>query len=540
MSAPVVERRARLSPDDLRVGLRFLAALPRFLRTPISLAEARDIVRRRFARRAELFLARVGDSYRRPDSPYRALLEHVGCGPEEVAALVAREGVEETLARLFRAGVYLTGDEFKGRRPVVRGSLALTVDPATLLSPRAVVHGLSESSGSRGARTPVPIDLAFIADHAVNTHLGLDAHGGGDWRHAHYGVPGGTAVTNPLELAKGGNASERWFTPVDPALPGLNPRYRLGVRALRWGSRLAGTPLPGPTLAPLEEPMPIVRWMAEVIAADRIPHLWTFASSSVLVCQAAIAAGIDLRGARFTAGGEPTTAARRAAIESAGAIVLPRMGTTETDILSFACASPAAPDDMHFFDDRHAVIQPGAGDAPSGLPPRAMLLSSLLPTAPILLLNVCMGDQAVLVRRACGCGLERDGWPLHLHTVRSFEKMSAGGITLLDTDVIRVLEEVLPARFGGSPTDYQLVERLDDERARPEVMLVVDPRVGALQTSEVADVFLAAIGGGSGGERLMELQWRDGKLLRIVRERPRRAASGKIVHLHLERDAPRE
>lgn len=31
-------------------------------------------------------------------------------------------------------------------------------------------------------------------------------------------------------------------------------------------------------------------------------------------------------------------------------------------------------------------------------------------------------------------------------------------MTFLDTEVIRVLEEVLPARFGGSPTDCQLVE----------------------------------------------------------------------------------
>jgi hypothetical protein len=32
---------AQLSGDDLRVGLRFLAALPRFLRSPFSLEEAR-------------------------------------------------------------------------------------------------------------------------------------------------------------------------------------------------------------------------------------------------------------------------------------------------------------------------------------------------------------------------------------------------------------------------------------------------------------------------------------------------------------------
>lgn len=535
MSPFFARRITRLSADDLRVGLRFLAALPRFLRTPFSVEEARGIVRDRFARRAERFMARVKDACSRPDSPYRRLLGHAGCAPADVDAMVARDGVEEALARLYREGVYLTGDEFKGRRPVVRGSLEFTVDPASLLNPRSVVHGLSESSGSRGARTPAPIDLAFIADHAVNTHLTLDAHGGRDWVHAHYGVPGGTAVTNPLEFAKGGRPPTRWFTPVDLSTPGLNPRYRLGARAMRLGSVLAGVPLPGPTYAPLDDPRPIVRWMAEEIARGRIPHLWTFASSSVLVCQAAIDAGLDVSGARFTAGGEPTTAARRAVIEGAGAVVLPRMGATETDILSYACAQPVAPDDMHFFDDRHAVIQPGSGGARPGLPPKAMLLSSLLPSAPILMLNVCMGDQAELARRSCGCGLELDGWTLHIHGVRSFEKLTAGGITLLDVDVIRILEEALPARFGGNPTDYQLLERLDDERARPEVTLLVNPALGALDAAEVAEAFLAAVGGGSGGERLMELQWRGGGVLKVVREPPHRTASGKILHLYLER-----
>ena len=75
-----------------------------------------------------------------------------------------------------------------------RGSLAFTVDQASLIRPDAVVHGLSESSGSRGAPTAVPIDLAFIRDHAINTHLSLDAHEGAGWIHAHWGVPGGTSV----------------------------------------------------------------------------------------------------------------------------------------------------------------------------------------------------------------------------------------------------------------------------------------------------------------------------------------------------------
>jgi hypothetical protein len=527
----------RLSVDDLRVGIRFLGALPRFLRTPFSIDEARRIVADRFEQRERRFLDAIANACRVVDSPYPRLLKAAGCGPADLTDLVRQEGVEGALSTLLRAGVYLTGDEFKGRKPVRRAGQEFTVAPAALLNPRSIVHGLSESSGSRGVPTPVPIDLAFVRDHAVNTHLALEAYGGRDWVHAHFGAPGGTAVTNPLEFAKGGRPPARWFTPVDLADPSLSPRYRLGAQAMRLGSLLAGVPLPGPTLAPLDDPVPIARWMAEEIGRGRTPHLWTFASSAVIVCQAANDAGIDIRGACFTAGGEPTTAARRAAIEAADAFVLPRMGTTETDILSYACRNPDAPDDMHFFDDRHAVIQPGPEAKTGGLPPKAMLLSSLLPSAPIFLLNVCMGDQAELTTRACGCGLQTAGWNLHISEVRSFEKLTAGGITLLDIDVIRVLEEVLPERFGGSPTDYQLVERLDDDRARPEVRLLVSPAVGELDLAAVADVFLSAVGGGTGGERLMELQWRGAGVLRVVREAPRRTVSGKILHLFLEKPA---
>ncbi|CAG0968560.1 hypothetical protein BURK1_01098 [Burkholderiales bacterium] len=529
----------RLSGDDLAVGLRFLAALPRFLRTPLPMGAMRAIVRERFAQRDERFLARFAEALRLPGSPYARLAEHAGCGEGDVASSVRRDGVEGALAMLYRAGVYLAGDEFKGRRPVVRGSLAFTVDPATLVNPRGVVHGLSESSGSRGARTPVPIDLAFVRDHAVNTHIALDAHGGCGWTHAHHGVPGGTSVTNPLEFAKGGRPPARWFTPVDVAAPGLSPRYRWGVRAMRLGSLLAGVPLPGPTLAPFDDPMPVVRWMADELARGRVPHLWGFASTAVLICQAAADAGVELRGARFTMGGEPTTGARRAVVEAAGAVALPRMGATETDILSYACARPDAADDMHFLDDRHAIVQPGDGNGRPGVPGDAMLLTSLLASAPIRLLNVCMGDRATLARRDCGCGLARDGWRLHVHDVRSFEKLTAGGITFLDVDVVRVLEEVLPARFGGRPADWQLVERIDGTRARPEVALVVDPSVGPLDAAEVADAFLAAIGGGGGGERLMELQWRDGRVLSVVREAPSRTASGKILHVACRGDLGR-
>jgi hypothetical protein len=527
----VTRLRPPLSGDDLRVGLRFLAALPRFLRTPLSIDAMHAIVRDRYARREERLLACVGRALRIPGSPYARLFAHAGATEGDFAASVRRDGVEGALAALYRAGVYLAGDEYKGRHPVVRGSLSFTVDPGTLVDPRAVVHGLSESSGSRGPRTPVPIDLAFVRDHAVNTHVALEAYGGRDWSHAHHGAPGGTAVTNPLEFAKGGRPPARWFTPIGLDAPGLSPRYRLGSFAMRWAGRVAGVPLPGPTLATFDDPSPVLRWIAGERAQGRTPHLWGFASTAVRICQAAADAGIDIAGTRFTMGGEPTTAARRAAVEAAGAVALPRMGATETDILASGCLHHEAPDDMHFLEDRHALVQPGPGHGQRGVPEDAMLLTSLLDSAPLLLLNVCMGDRATLVRRRCGCGLDHEGGSLHVKDVRSFEKLTAGGVTWLDVDVIRVLEEAMPRRFGGGQADWQLVERLEGASESGVVTLVVDPSVGPLNPDLVLDAFLGALGGGDGGERLMAMQWRDGRVLRVAREAPRRTASGKVLHV---------
>ena len=97
---------------------------------------------------------------------------------------------------------------------------------------------------------------------------------------------------------------------------------------------------------------------------------------------------------------------------------------------------------------------------------------------------------------------------------------------------MRVLEQVLPARFGGGPTHYQLVEE-EAIDGRPRLRLLVHPLVGTLDPQEVAEAFLTAIGSGSGVERVMELQWRQGGLLQVDRRAPLTTPTGKILHLHL-------
>ena len=180
-------------------------------------------------------------------------------------------------------------------------------------------------------------------------------------------------------------------------------------------------------------------------------------------------------------------------------------------MLGYGCLQPSGPDDVHVLSDLHAVIQPGREALAPGLRPGSLLLSSLRATARLVLLNVSLGDQAILEDRACGCALEPLGWTTHLRDVRSYEKLTAAGMTFLDVDALRVLEEVLPARFGGASGDYQLLED-EAEDGRPRLRLLVSPAVGPVDRDSVADAFLTALGRGSGVERVMGLAWRGARL----------------------------
>ena len=130
--------------------------------------------------------------------------------------------------------------------------------------------------------------------------------------------------------------------------------------------------------------------------------------------------------------------------------------------------------------------------------------------------------------------MARLGWTTHLQSLRSPEKLTAAGMTFLDTDVERVLEGVLPRRFGGGPTDYQLVEDVAGD-GRSRLRLLVDPAVGPVDARSIASTFLSEIGPGTGVERLMGLLWEEAGVLQVERRPPIHTSAGKILHLHQER-----
>jgi hypothetical protein len=524
--------------EDVVVGARFCWRLPSFLRRSVSAEQARAVLRDRLQRRDADFLALVKSAvFDDRDSPNHRLLDWAGCEYGDVERLVQRRGVEGALSVLFHAGVYLTGDELKGRQPVVRGNATFVVNPDRLRNRASTSHLAGQSTGTGGPRTPVRIDLASVWDQVIDLRLYIEARRDTDSVHAVWGVPGGWIVSLLLRLAGCGVTPARWFSQVDPAAPSLHPRYRWSARAMRWGGALAGVRLPATRHVPIETPLPIARWMADILREGRIPHLWTYASSATRLCRAAADAGVDLRGARFSVSGEPATPARLAAVRRVGAEIVPRYGASDCGQIGFGCLAPAAADEVHWLSDLHALIQPLETEPDSRLPGTRLFMSSLRPTARLILLNASLGDRAVVTSRDCGCPFERLGWTLHAHTIRSDEKVTAAGMNFSDAELIRVLDDVLPARFGGAPTHYQLVED-EGPDGQPRLRLLVHPLVGALDDHRVAETFLGAISRGSGVERVMGLAWRDAGVLRVERRPPLATGTGKILHLHVDRKRP--
>lgn len=517
--------------EDIKVGARFLSALPSFLRHPVSVEEARTAIRERLANREADFLALVKTAvFENPRSPYRQLFQSAACEFGDVARVVRKEGLEAGLAVLFRHGIYLTADEFKGKAPTLRGGTSMTAAPSCFQNPAVTTHIPMQTSGSSGAHTVVGVDLRNIRDKAIDLEMALHARRGIAWEHANWMVPGGYSLIHLLEFASMGVPQGRWFSQLDPR--DLSPRYVWSGRALRWAGRMSGPfSFPRPEFVSTSDPTPIVKWMRKTLERRATPHLFTYPSSAVRVCEAAMAAGISLEGVQFTVGGEPCTASRLRVIRNARAAYFLHYGTSEAGTVAQGCLDPQHTDDVHTFKEANAMIHAPRGAV--GVPSQALFVTSIRPTARLILINVALGDEAVLEERKCTCPLGELGWTTHLFDIRSYQKLTAAGMNLLDADVVRVLEEALPARFGGGPLDYQLAE-CEDPDGHPRLKLFVNPSVGAFDPDAVADAFLAAVGHGSGA--VTAKLWKEAGILTVESRAPLQGATGKIQHLHFQRD----
>jgi hypothetical protein len=103
-------------------------------------------------------------------------------------------------------------------------------------------------------------------------------------------------------------------------------------------------------------------------------------------------------------------------------------------------------------------------------------------------------------------------------------------MTLVGSEVLQILEEVLPARFGGGPGDYQLVER--EESSQTELSLRVSPRVKLSSTEAVRECFLGEVRKLHGGAVAARV-WKYTEGVKVVSAEPFVTRVGKVLSLHL-------
>jgi hypothetical protein len=529
-------RRAKLREefDQVRGNAGYVRRLGPWLRRPLDLDSARSAVKTDLDRREQTLIGTLREGvFRQPDSPYLALLRHAGVELGDVERAVGENGVEGALAQLYDAGVRITLDELKGRVPITRpGGLELSVDSRAFVNP-LVREGLAVTTvGTGGAQRTVVMDLRLLERDAAHLRLLQDAaHLLGRpiaaWRPSLPATPG---INHALLHAKLGQRTERWFAQLPPYPPRGSLRALALLGATFAIARAVGRPIPAPRHVPLERADVVARWLADRVAEGKPAYLNTTASGAVRVCEAARAESLDITGSVFRTGGEPYTPARNAVVTGAGCTAYPTLQAHEVGRIGVTCAARSAPDEVHLLTDKLAVLQRDV-QARSRPVENALVLTTIWPNGPKLLLNVESDDTAIVEQGPCGCALGDFGLTTRLHTIRSWEKLTTEGMTFTATSTVRLVEEVLPQRFGGGPTDYQLVE----DRSGPvsKAVIVVSPRVGPLEAETVREVALRALGEGGLSHTFMANSWREAGLPHVERREPYVTGRPKLLPVHV-------
>lgn len=493
--------------------------------------DARSVIRENVERRQEHFL----DLTRRvvfsnPANPYHAMFRIAGCGLEDLAGEVRRQGLEGALESISRAGVYLTHEEFKGRRPIVRSGQHIPMNAESFTNPLVAPMFETASSGSGGARTRtlwgMETRLYRDAQHML-TRLEFALLGRPEIVLAPL-LPSNWGLLFSVRAGRERSPMERWFTYGGRFREAWH--YRVATHALVHLARLAGAPMPSPEYLPPDDFAPVAEYLARRRAAGQPCVVHGLVSPVVRIAMAARQAGLDISGTFFRAGGEALTDAKREIVESTGSEITPSYVVSELGAVGVGCRRMRSGNSVHHFADSTAVIRRRVRAPLTNTDVDAMLFTTLLPFSPRVLINADMGDCGVVEPVNCDCTFAQAGFTTRVRDIWSYAKLTGQGMTLVGTDLIQILEHELPARFGGGPGDYQLVER--EGLGQTEILLRVSPRAGVRSAAEVREYMLKRMRGFYGGA-LASRDWRHTQAVRVEIAEPLMGATGKVLPLHV-------
>ena len=524
--------------------LRFVFGLRRYFKSRISpeeaIEQARKILKERVSHRHENFLTLLERGvYNYQKSPYLPPLRNQKIALEDIKKWVESEGIGQTLLKLQSEGIYFTVDEFKGKTKVERKGLIFETNEKAFDNPFVSEAYEVRSGATRSAGTRIRIDYDYLTQRSLYDAFILNLHGSltspiANWFPVFPGAPG---INSSLRFARIGNPPRRWFSQVEKSNLKVNWEKRWGVSYIFFMSRLMGVPLAKPEYINLNKAHDIATWAAAMLQEHANCVIYTFASSAVRVCMAAQEAGLNIKGTRFFVTGEPLTPQKRKEIEESGGRAVPIYGISEAGVIAAGCPQPYLDSDScHLLMDTNAVITHRLMPSHSDTEVDSFLFTSLLYESPKILLNVGMGDYGMVCTDPCLCEFGQMGFDVHLSRIRSYEKLTGEGVTFVDTDLINIIENELPSRFGGQSTDYQLVEE-EDARGLTRLRLLISPRVGNVDEQGIVETFIQLLKKGECSPESWAQSgtdiWAQARTLRVRREYPIPTRSGKILPFHI-------
>lgn len=508
--------------------LQFLLGLPSFLRRPISFQEARNTILRRLSAREQQFITFFHRAiFTNPSSPYLPLLRAAGLTPGDVPREVKRQGVEGFLKALKDAGVWVASEEYKGHRPLVRGNFIKQFQPRDFDYPIPLGRFEITSGGSTGKPAVSHMYWDSLAaracyEHLVFRMLNLYQVPLALW---YPKLPAATGLGNSLRYGKIGHPPTHWFQLLNNREVRPSLKSRLENSVFLWLSRLTPAPIPWPEPLDFNRPETILSWIEEMVATHGRCVLQSYVSQVVRICVAAAERGRNLKQTLFIVGAEPLTPAKYRQIKAVQASVYSRYYSSEMGSIALGCGHPAEVGELHLLSDTVALIPGEPGE--SGEEARPFYLTSFTNTVPKVLVNAQIGDTGLVTQRRCGCLLDELGFHTHLTQVRNYSLTSVEGMSMRAGMLRHLSEEVLPARFGGSPLDYQWLEA-EERSAFTRLILRVHPRLGQLDEKTIIQVVLQEMRRQDEGHRLMATLWSEAGSLGIERSPPQLTALGKL------------
>ncbi len=460
-----------------------------------------------------------------PDHIYRRLFDWAGCSYGDLENEVRGKGAERTLRRLREAGVYVSNHEFRGRKEIVRGGRRFEAKAGAFLNPDGQGAWRSVTSGSGGKRFQVRRKLEMLR-HVEGYHtLNVREFDLGNRECVLLAsiLPSSWPLLQAVRHQREGAPVAKWFA---PGITGAKAsQYLAATRFICGQSYLLGKGLPFPEMLGADGFARVARYMEQ--AKRRRPvQLRSSVSFGARVAKAALEAGLDISGTLFQVSGEPLTAAKRQVMESTGSLVVAQYHATELSAIGFGCREMADGNRAHLIDDANLFFT----DESAGLGRGRLFATTGATFVPNVLINLEMDDTVTLAPAGCDCAFSRAGFTTEVRDIFSYSKITGQGMMIQSHELLALLEERLPGRFGGIAGDFQLCE--EEREGQTQMVLRVSPRTGIVDLQRVNDYFFEQIRMVYGGH-LSHRVWSYTGGLSVVREEPVATATGKVHAIRL-------